>query len=157
MNPAGYSVFGLKTTQTADFQSKIGLKMDRKYKNEGFSNLKIKKSEFERFRKFSRRLGKSNSMTLSLMLDFFERFKISPEEDIGDNMVTLEKRLGKRINALIAILKSIERTQTLPTFAIVKSFLEGFGESEEAPKFVERNRQQRSLEEELEQMKKMRQ
>lgn len=131
--------------------------MDRKYKNEGFANLKLKTSEFKRFRNFAKKMGQSNSMTLGLMLDFFERFKISPEEDIGNNMMTLEKRIGKRINTLIAILKSIERDQTLPTFAILKSFLEGFEEEGEPPRFVEKKHKRLSLEEELEKLKKLRQ
>ena len=131
--------------------------MDLDYKNEPFLSINFKRSVTLRFKEFSKGLGVSHTIAMAQMLDFFERFRISPEEDIGNNMMTLEKRIGKRINTLIAIIKSIERDQTLPTFAIVKSFLEGFGEEEEAPQFIEKKHKRLSLEEELEQLKKLRQ
>ena len=131
--------------------------MDLDYKNEPFLAINFKRSVTLRFREFSKGLGVSHTVALAQMLDFFERFRISPEEDIGNNMMTLERRIGKRINTIIAIMKSIERDQTLPTFAIVKSFLEGFEKEEESPRFVEKKHKRLSLEEELEQLRKLRQ
>ncbi|WP_317191875.1 BfmA/BtgA family mobilization protein [Salegentibacter maritimus] len=44
--------------------------MDEKYKKEKFETLKIKTSVAKKFRRFSRALSKSQSMTLLSMVDF---------------------------------------------------------------------------------------
>lgn len=130
--------------------------MDVDYKNEPFLTINFKRSVTIRFKEFSKSLGVSHTVALAQMLDFFERFRISPEEDISNNMMTLEKRLGKRINVLIAIIKSIERDQTLPTFAIVKSFLDGFAVDEDNTQLlIEKDSKPMSFEEELEQLNQL--
>lgn len=73
-------------------------------------------------------LPKSQSMTLLLMMDFFNENGISPTESIGPNMENLEKRLSllfkKRMNGIIAIMKNIEKNQTKPTVAMLQSRFE---------------------------------
>lgn len=64
----------------------------------------------KKFRKFSKKIAATHSETLDVMIGFFERNSISPYEDIGENMVRLEKNLQKRMNAVIAIIKNIEKT-----------------------------------------------
>jgi len=92
--------------------------MDKGYEKERFETLKIKSSVALKFKKFTNQMSKSQSMTLLLMLDFFEVNGISPSESIGPQMVTLEHKLAllikKRMNGLIAILKDIEKSQTKP-------------------------------------------
>ena len=95
--------------------------MDRGYEKERFEMLGIKVSVAKRFRKFSKKLSKSQSMTLLLMLDFFEENGISPNEKIGPNMQTLESEIKKRINAVIAIIKDIEKNHDKPTTAMLQS------------------------------------
>lgn len=63
----------------------------------------------------------SNSMTLLLMIEFFESNGISPKESIGPQMQTLESLIKKRINGVIAIMKDIEKNQTKPTVAMMQS------------------------------------
>ena len=63
-------------------------------------------------------------MTLLLMMEFFEKNGISPEESLGPHVQTLEALIKKRINALIAIIKDIEKNQTKPTLAILQSLIE---------------------------------
>jgi hypothetical protein len=55
--------------------------MDEEYKKEKFETLKIKTSVAKKFRRFSRALSKSQSMTLLSMVDFFEMNSISPNVD----------------------------------------------------------------------------
>jgi hypothetical protein len=102
--------------------------MDKGYEKERFETLKIKSSVALKFKKFSKRMSKSQSMTLLLMLDFFEENGISPSEAIGPRMETLESRLAmlikKRMNGMIAILKDIEKSQTKPTAAMLYSLFE---------------------------------
>ncbi len=98
--------------------------MDKGYEKERFEMLGIKASVALRFRKFCRKMSKSQSMTLLLMLDFFEGNGISPNESMGPKMQTLEALIKKRINGVIAIMKDIEKNQTKPTVAMLQSLFE---------------------------------
>ena len=86
------------------------------------------------------------------MLEFFEASGLSPEERLGPNIKTLESLLKKRINAVIAIVRDIEKNQTKPTLAMMQSLFEGVELNkkelllekenkgkEQSAKFVERN------------------
>lgn len=102
--------------------------MDEELKKERFEKLGIKTSVAIRFREFCKKMSKSQSMTLVLMLDFFEENGISPAESMGPRMETLETRIStlikKRMNGMIAILKDIEKSQTKPTAAMLYSLFE---------------------------------
>ncbi|MCG2459483.1 hypothetical protein K8352_01835 [Flavobacteriaceae bacterium F89] len=111
--------------------------MDRGYEKERFTTISFKRSTAKKFRAFSRKLGKSNSMALSMMVDFFQHNKISPKESMGPNMRTLESLIKKRNNAVIAIMKNIEKDQTKPAIAILQSLLEG-GKPEKKPLILEK-------------------
>jgi len=100
--------------------------MDKGYEKERFEKLGIKASVAERFREFCKKLSKSQSMTLLLMLDFFEDNGISPNETLGPNMQTLESEIKKRINAVIAIIKDIEKNHDKPTTAMLQSLFMEF-------------------------------
>jgi hypothetical protein len=99
--------------------------MDKGYEKERFEKLGIKTSVAERFREFCKKLSRSQSMTLLLMLDFFEDNGISPYETLGPNMQTLESEIKKRINAVIAIIKDIEKNHDKPTTAMLESLFMG--------------------------------
>ncbi|MGB6152483.1 MAG: BfmA/BtgA family mobilization protein [Pricia sp.] len=102
--------------------------MDEELKKERFEKLGIKTSVAIRFREFCKKMSRSQSMTLMLMLDFFEDNGISPSESMGPRMETLEMRMSllikKRMNGMIAILKDIEKSQTKPTAAMLYSLFE---------------------------------
>ena len=102
--------------------------MDKELQKERFEKLGIKTSVATRFREFCKKMSKSQSMTLMLMLDFFEENGISPAESMGPRMETLETRMSllikKRMNGMIAILKDIEKSQTKPTAAMLYSLFE---------------------------------
>lgn len=88
--------------------------------NENYITLKIKSKTAEEFRKYSRSLGKQQTDSLQLMLDFFYINSLSPLDELGPNFTTLEKRIKMRINALVAIIRDIEKTQTKPTLAMLQ-------------------------------------
>ena len=94
--------------------------------NEPYITLKIKSQTAGEFRIFCRKLGKQQSDSLQLMLDFFKNNRLSPSEELGPNFITLEKGLKVRINAVVAILKNIEKTQTKPSHAMLQLL---FGEN----------------------------
>ncbi|PQV48223.1 hypothetical protein CLV33_10573 [Jejuia pallidilutea] len=95
--------------------------MDKGYEKERFESLSIKRSVVKKFRKYSKSISKSNSMTLLLMVEFFERNELSPEDDLKPGLMETENRIKKRINAVIAIIKNIEKNQTKPTLAMLQS------------------------------------
>lgn len=90
------------------------------YKKYSFSAISIKKEVASRFRKFSKQISKSNTEALEAMLNFFDWNELSPDDNLG------VKNDGnkKRINAVIAILKNIEKHQTKPTAAMLKTLFE---------------------------------
>lgn len=112
------------------------MKKERAKKPE-FSAVSLKLPVAKKFRKFSKKIATSHSESLNLMIDFIERNSISPHDDIGENMVRLEKNLQKRINAVIAIMKDIEKNQTKPTISILNALLEQ-PEPKKEPRYVEK-------------------
>ena len=124
-------VFSEKILAAQSKQQIFSEKMDKGYEKERFEKLGIKTSVAERFRVFCKKLSKSQSMTLLLMLDFFEGNGISPNETLGPNMQTLESKIKKRINAVIAIIKDIEKNHDKPTTAMLQSLFMEFEPKEQ--------------------------
>lgn len=125
--------------------------MDAGYEKEPFATFKIKVSVAQKFRKFSKRMGASQSMTLLLMLDFFKANGISPKESLGPHIHTLESLIKKRINAVMAVIKDIEKNQTKPTAAMMHALFEGEDPSEKKPLLTEKKQTAKTLETELQQ------
>ncbi|WKB81804.1 BfmA/BtgA family mobilization protein [Cellulophaga lytica] len=98
--------------------------MDKGYEKESFESISIKTSVAKKFRIYSKKLHKSNSMTLLLMLDFFEANNLSPDKSLDSTIYTLENLIKKRISAVIAILRDIEKKQTKPTVAMLQALFE---------------------------------
>ena len=105
--------------------------MDKGYEKERFDSLSIKTSVVKKFNRFCKKMSLSKSMTLLLMLDFFEDNGISPNETLGPNMQTLESEIKKRINAVIAIIKDIEKNHDKPTTAMLQSLFMEFEPKEQ--------------------------
>ena len=89
-------------------------------KKYSFSAISIKPNVATRFRKFSKRISRSHTDALETMMNFFDLNELSPNESLGANMQTLENSLKKRINALVAIIRDIEKNQTKPTNAMLE-------------------------------------
>ena len=100
--------------------------MDKGFEKERFEKLGIKVAVAIKFRKFCKKMSKSQSMTLLLMVEIFEDNGISPSETLGPNMQTLESEIKKRINAVIAIIKDIEKNHDKPTIAMLQSLFMAF-------------------------------
>ena len=118
--------------------------MDKEYKKERFESISIKTSVVKKFRRFCKKMSKSQSMTLQLMLDFFENNGVSPNESIGPQIQTLENLIKKRINGVIAIMKDIEKNQTKPTVAMMQSLFEE-AEPKKKPLILEKENLSKTL------------
>jgi len=90
----------------------------------GYTNITIKKKTAKRFREFSKMHFNTNTEALSGMLDFFYFNEISPKENFGPTGRRIENSLKKRINAVIAIMKDVEKNKANPTLAILESLVE---------------------------------
>ena len=111
--------------------------MDTGYENEQFTTISFKISIAKNFRVFSKKMGTSNSMNLLMMLDFFETNNVSPKESIGPTVHTLENLIKKRVSAVIAILRDMEKSQTRPTVAMMQCLFEE-AEPKNKPSLVEK-------------------
>ena len=89
------------------------------------SRLQLKARTAKRFREFSKKNNSNQSETLDLVLDFFEQNNLSPFETLMPSKVSLEQLIKKRIDAVIAILKNIEKTQTKPSLLMLELLMEG--------------------------------
>jgi ABC-type phosphate transport system auxiliary subunit len=91
---------------------------------ESFISIRLKKKTAQRFQKFSKEHFKSHTETMSAMLDFFYYNEISPQERLGPTGRTIEASLKKRINAVMGVMREIEKTQTKPTVVMIQSLFE---------------------------------
>ena len=98
--------------------------MDKGYEKERFAAMKIKISVALKFRNFSKRQGKSQSMTLLAMVEFFDHNGISPDERMHETIASLKYLIKRRFNAMVAIMRSIEKEQTLPTVSMIQALFQ---------------------------------
>ncbi len=110
------------------------------YKKYGFTNITVKKVIGDRFRQFAKQIPCSNTETLEAMLNFFEWHEISPH----DKRDSKHNELKKRINAVIAILKTMEKHQTQPAVSMLQLLFEQAPTKPTRPKFVEIKQQQKN-------------
>ncbi len=90
-----------------------------------FKSIRLQKKTVERFRKISPKYARSYSDTLEAMLDFFQWHGISPFDRFGPQLQREEAKTRKRIDAVIAIIKDIEKNQTKPTTAMLQALFAG--------------------------------
>jgi hypothetical protein len=91
---------------------------------DSFITIRFKRQTAKRFQEFSKMHFKSHTEAMATMLDFFFYNEISPRERLGPTGRTIEANLKKRINAVIAIMKDMEKTQTKPTVTMIQSLFE---------------------------------
>ncbi len=91
---------------------------------DSFIGIRFKKETAKRFQEFSRTHFKSHTEALETMLEFFFYNEISPHEKLGPTGRTIEASFKKRINAVIAIMRDMEKTQTKPTAAMIASLFQ---------------------------------
>ena len=101
-----------------------------------FSNIRFKKRTAQRFQEFSRRFFKTHTEALQTMLDFFFYNEISPKENLGPTARTIEQNMKKRYNALIAIIRDVEKHQTQPTAAMMQLLFEHTPQKKTQPALV---------------------
>ncbi len=105
---------------------------------DSFITIRFKRETAKRFQEFSKTHFKTHTAAMETMLDFFFYNEISPKERLGPTGRTIESNLKKRINAVIAIMRDMEKTQTKPTMAMLQSLFEQ-EEPKKKPLILEKN------------------
>ena len=98
--------------------------MVQRAKEYGFSAISIKVNVANRFRRFSKRIAKSHTETLTCIMDFFKWHGFTPNDRFAKSILQEILKNRKRTEASIAIIRDIEITQTRPTNAILGALLE---------------------------------
>ncbi|SRX51989.1 BfmA/BtgA family mobilization protein [Aequorivita sp. CIP111184] len=91
---------------------------------DSFITIRFKRKTAKRFQEFSKMHFKTHTETMEAILDFFFYNEISPKEKLGPTGRTIEANIKKRINAVIAIMRDVEKTQTKPTVAMMESLFQ---------------------------------
>lgn len=106
------------------------MKVKNKY-NYDYLSVCLKTVVIKRFRKLSRKLSKPQSETLDAMMDFFEWHGFSPFDTKERSFLREVLKNRKRTEAVIAIIKDIEKNHDKPTTAMLQSLFQGVIEKEE--------------------------
>lgn len=91
---------------------------------DSFITIRFKRETAKRFQEFSKKHFKSHTEAMMAILDFFHYNEISPKEKLGPTGRTIEQSLKKRMNAIIAIIRDMEKNKANPTLALLQSLFE---------------------------------
>ena len=86
---------------------------------DSFITIRFKRKTAKRYQEFSKMHFKTHTEAMEAILDFFFYNEISPKENLGPTGRTIEAKLLKRINAVIAIMRDVDKTQTNPTVVLL--------------------------------------
>ena len=100
------------------------MKVKDKYEYD-YSAINLKRHVVKRFRKLSRKFAKPQSETLDAMVDFFEWHGFSPFDKKEPSLLIELLKNRKRTEAVIAIIKDIEKNHDKPTTAMLQSLFMG--------------------------------
>ena len=90
-----------------------------------FSAISINRITAERFRAYSKIVSRSHSETIDAMIDFFEKTKITPRNEVMISFIRFQNYMIGRFDYLEELLRTMEREQIRPTHDMLKSLFEG--------------------------------
>ncbi len=100
--------------------------MDSKVKRKNtFSAISINQITAERFREYSKIVCQSHSETVDAMIDFFEKTRISPKDEVAISFYRFQKQMMGRFDFIEELLRSIEREHLIPTKKMLESLFDG--------------------------------
>lgn len=105
-----------------------------------FNTIRLKKKVIEKFKEYSKKTSPSYSETLDFMIAFFEDTGLSPYDTMNNPFLSYTTTLNKRTDAVIAILRNIEKTQLKPTRKMLESLFEEV--EKEEPVYIERTQEE---------------
>ncbi|MGB5436918.1 MAG: BfmA/BtgA family mobilization protein [Maribacter sp.] len=90
-----------------------------------FSAISINRITAERFRAYSKIVSRSHSETIDAMIDFFEKTKITPRNEVMISFIRFQNYVIGRFDYLEELLRTMEREQIIPTHDMLKSLFDG--------------------------------
>ena len=90
-----------------------------------FSAISINRITAERFRAYSKIVSRSHSETIDAMIDFFEKTKITPRNEVMISFIRFQNYMIGRFDYLEELLRTMEREQIRPTHDMLKSLFDG--------------------------------
>lgn len=106
----------------------------KKKKKSDFSAISINRIVAGRYREFSKKISKSHTMTLELMIDFFEGAKISPKNKYLMNHMGYVHYMTKRFDYIEELLRNWEKNSSIPKIHDMLKKVFDFAEEEERSK-----------------------
>lgn len=103
----------------------------KKKKKSDFSAISINRVVAGRYREFSKKISKSHTMTLELMMDFFEGAKISPKNKYLMNYMGYVHYMTKRFDYIEELLRNWEKNSSIPKIHDMLKKVFDFAEREE--------------------------
>ncbi len=117
-----------------------------------YSTVNLKATVAKRFRLFSKKIAKSHSETLTVIMDFFEWHGLNPSKKFTKSIIQelLKNRERtdtsiKRNEATIAIIRDIEMNQTKPSNAMLLSLF-GANNQDKKPSKKEKKLKEKNTE-----------
>ncbi|SFZ93378.1 hypothetical protein SAMN05428642_10399 [Flaviramulus basaltis] len=105
-----------------------------------FTTIRLKKKVIKRFKGYSKRTSPSYSETLDFMVAFFEDTGLSPYDTMRNPILSCTVSMNKRMDAVVSILRNIEKTQLIPTREMLESLFKEVGDEE--PVYIERTQKE---------------
>jgi hypothetical protein len=103
----------------------------QKKKKSDFSAISINRIVAGRYREFSKKISNSHTLTLEMMMDFFDGAKISPKNKYLMNRIGFEHRLNKRFDYIEELLRNWEKNSSIPKIHDMLKKIFDFAEKEE--------------------------
>ncbi len=121
--------------------------MDSKIKRKNtFSAISINRITAERFRTYSKTVCQSHSETIDTMIDFFEKTRVSPKDEVAISFFKFQKQLMGRFDFLEELLRSIEREHLIPTKKMLESLFNGTVlQEKKQPLLIEKKKMERTV------------
>lgn len=104
----------------------------KNFNMDNFYTIRFKRATAKRFKSFSKKVSNSYSVTMELIIDFFEWHGFSPSERFEKSLGRELVKNRKRTEAAIAIIRDIEKSQTKPTTAMLELLFQGNSEEKES-------------------------
>lgn len=98
---------------------------------DNFYTIRFKRPIAKRFKAFSKKVASSYSETMEQIIDFFEWHGFLPSERFEKSVRQELMHNRKRTEAAIAIIKDIQKQQTLPTKAMLDTLFQEIAQTEQ--------------------------
>ena len=102
-----------------------------------FNTIRLKKKTIEKFKEYSKKVGPNYSETLDYMIAFFEDNYLSPYDTLNSPMWSFNKIINKRMDAVVAIIRNMEKTQLIPSREMLETLFDEADKEDEQELFEE--------------------